>query len=645
MNKPLLAGAVGALAILATFAKTKTSDPVLMTVNGKDVPLSEFEYLYHKNNTQQLQPQTLDEYVDMFVTYKLKVADAEAAGIDTTKAFIDEFNGYRNELAAPYLTDNDYRDSLLHVSYDRMGHNVDVSHIMVSLVNEDGESAPQVALLDSLRQLIVAGADFTELAKKYSADASVRNNGGHLGYISANQYPIEFEDVAYATAEGEVSPVFDTRFGHHIIKRGPERNSPGEVHVRHILKMTRGLNAEQAREKKAQIDSIYTLLQNGADFAMLARTESEDPGSARNGGDLPWFGPGRMVAEFENMSFSLPDSAISAPFATPFGYHIVQRLAHKGIPSFDEAKVNLEKAFERDNRNERIAQRNIEKFEKIYPAKRNDKNLAEVRQMIEAAGGIDSTLRAQLAASKLVAYTTDGRNVTVGNVAAGIPAKGVAGASEGCKMFDLALRRSIEVNTMETARKRLAQQNIDYKHLLGEYRDGILLYEISNRNVWDRATKDTEGLARFFEANRDNYTWQQPHYKGYVVMATTDSVADLARKFLDGTNYEGDSLATTLRKEFGKDVKVERVVTAKGDNAIVDYVAFGGPRPLEKRGRSHWNAWFAYNGRIIEQPEEVNDVKGVVSTDYHQLLEKEWVEKLHNTYPVKINQKVLQKVK
>ncbi|MCM1109688.1 MAG: peptidylprolyl isomerase [Clostridium sp.] len=645
MNKTVMAGALCALTTFAIMAKGNSSDPVLMTVNGKPVSLSEFEYLYHKNNTQQLQPQSLDEYVDMFVTYKLKVADAEAAGIDTTAKFIEELNGYRNDLAAPYLKDQAYEDSLVAVAYNHMLTNVEVSHIMLNLTDQNGQQAPQIARLDSIRRAILDGADFADLARRFSTDRTAEQNGGNLGYIVGGQYPYEFEDMAYRTPEGEISPVFQTRFGHHIIRRGPERKAPGDVNVRHILKLTKGLSPEEAAAKKVQIDSIALLLKNGADFAQLAKSESEDRGTAEKGGELGWFSVGRMVPEFEKVSFELADGQISEPIQTSYGWHIVQKLGHRDVEPLDEMAPKIRKAFDRDVRSQWIASHNANRFRVLYPATVDDAALAAANEVITRAGGLDSASYAALAADRSTAFTVDGVPTTVAAVAALLRERPYAGATHAKNAFAQAADRAITNAATDAARRHLADTNADYRNLLGEYRDGILLFEISNRNVWDRASKDTEGLARYFDANRANYTWQKPHYKGYVVLATTDSIAGLAREFLESTPVDADSLAVDLRKRFGTNVRIEKVVTAKGDNAIVDYVAFDGPRPVDPKTRSRWNAWFPFRGRVIEEPEEVTDVKGAVSTDYQQQLEKSWIESLHQKYPVKINKKTLKKVK
>ncbi len=647
MNKSLKSGALGALAILtagtlAAGGKTP-KDPVLMTVNGKNVPLSEFEYLYNKNNTQQLQPQTLDEYLDMFVTYKLKVADAEAAGIDTTAAFIKEYTGYCEELANPYMINTQFEDSLVRVAYDHYLKSVDVSHIMVPLTDKAGNAAPQIALLDSLRTLIVNGADFAELARQYSSDQSARTNGGHMGWISMGQFPYEFEDVAYNTAEGDISPVFDTRFGHHIIKAGGRRDNPGEVHVRHILKLTRGLSPEEAALKKQSIDSVYAALKAGADFAETAGKESEDPGSARNGGDLPWFSTGRMVPQFEEVAFALSDGEISEPFESPFGWHIVERLDHRAPASFEAKSDDIKKLMQRDIRQKWIADNRVARYASQFPTTPDAATAAAVSEIITASG-INDSVRTVLKGFTHPAATVGNRQVTVSEVIDILPPDNIA-PENAQAVYDAAFKAATDRAVMAQARENLAATNTEYRNLTGEYRDGMLLFEISNRKVWERASSDTIGVRRYFESNRDNYVWQKPHYKGYIVMTAGDSVAALAKSFLAGKSFASvDSLNAALKREFGKNARAERVVTAQGDNPIVDFVAFGGERPAPQKGR-RLNDFFAFEGRIINAPEEAGDVRGLVSTDYQQQLEHDWIEELHARYPVKINKKVLKKIK
>lgn len=636
-KKPFIISALACAAILSASA-SKNADPVLMTINGKDVRQSEFEYLYHKNNLQQLAPQSIDEYIEMFIVYKLKVADAEAAGLHQTDAFTKEFNGYCAELSRPYLRDSIVEKRLIEEAYARMATSRKVSHIMLPLGSTYDEKEANRMKIDSIRTAIVNGsADFGEMAVRYSSDRSARVNNGSMGYINVNSYPYPFEKTAWETPVGEISPVIeDAPFGFHIIRVEDERPNPGKVEARHILKLTNGLSEEEGTAKKAQIDSIYNLLASGGDFDAIARAESEDPGSAANGGRLGWFGPGEMVKEFEDAAFGLKDGGISAPFKTAYGYHIVQTLDHRGIGSLAEESERIKAAISRDMRSvmpetERMAQLKAELGVKI-----DSTGLMQARSRMTGDSPAEQ-LRSLQADNSLIA-TVGKRVISIGDVINYIPSNVLEGANDAFTVLNSGLENKINETVVEETRKNLAENNSEYRNLTNEYRDGILLFEISNRNVWERSASDTEGLQKFFSANRAKYTWDKPHYKGYVIFATNDSIAGEAQKYLAANQVENDSLVSVMRANYGRNIKIEKVVTGKGENAIVDNVAFNGERP-EAPGR--WTAWFGYAGRVIDTPEEANDVRGTVASDYQQLLESEWIKALRKKYKVKLNKKAL----
>ena len=297
--------------VILAFAKEK--DPVLMTINGKQIKLSEFEYLYHKNNQQQVEKESLDKYVERFVLYKQKVADAEAAGIDTTQAFIKEFEGYQKDLAAPYISeDTTYMWQLITEAYDHFRKEINVDHIMLPLGASPEENALVVARMDSLRTCILNGEAWEDLVDRFSSDPSKQRNHGHYDYIQAGRFPYDFETVVYSTPIGAISQPFVTQYGVHMIRANQER-ACDYVHAKHILKLfPQNATEEQKAAIKVKIDSIYALIKAGANFEDLAKTESMD-GSAKRGGDLGWFSRGRMVQPFEDIAFDLADGAISEP--------------------------------------------------------------------------------------------------------------------------------------------------------------------------------------------------------------------------------------------------------------------------------------------------------------------------------------------
>ncbi len=642
MKKTLISAAVVALAFAAFAKKSGNSDPILMNVAGQDVPLSEFEYLYHKNNAQQIQPQTLEKYVDMFVDYKLKVADARAAGLDTTQAFRDEFVQFRDDLARPYLRDSVELDRLIAEAYSHMGEDVTVSHIMLPPVGRDGQD-PRAQIAQIRADILSGKTTFEDAAKQQSVDKPSARRGGLMGNVTPGRFPYAFEEAAYNTAVGEISEPVNSGFGWHIIRVEKRSPAKGEVEASHILKLTRGMDAAQAAVQKHKIDSIYEVVAAGADFAEVAKRESEDPGSARNGGSLGWFGPGMMVQEFDSVSFALPVDGLSKPFATSFGYHIIKKTGARGVKPLSEMRPMIEKAIESDYRAS-LPERSA--LNQVAARTGSSINSANVDNLAAALAYADSAAVAAINASTLAAYKVGGHTATFADVLASSP---LVWAPDAGVMLQNVLRSAVErayyAGLTDLARVDLESTNTDYRNLVNEYRDGILLFEISNRNVWDRAAKDKEGLDAFFNANRDKYAWDEPRFKSTIIFASNDSILAEAKKYTETlpADLDHEQFVKDMRKRFGRDVKVERVIAAKGENAITDYLGFGGPRPEAKNNR--WDSYFAFRPQVIEQPREASDVRGAVVTDYQTQLEQNWIKSLREKYPVKINKKILKKVK
>lgn len=649
MKKLHLSAAIAVTAIAVTAAAASDSDPVLMTINKVPVRLSEFEYLYNKNNSQQLQPQTLDEYVDMFVNYKLKVAAAVAAGMDTTASFRNEFEGYAAELAQARMVDSTVYDSLLHEAYDHARELRYVSHIM--LPPSDGSTSNEAAMAhaDSIRNAILSGTTTFEDAAAASIDRASATRGGRMGWVLPGRFPWPFEKASYDTPLGGISPVINSGFGLHIIRVDEIKLNPGEVEAEHILKLTHGKTPEEAEHARVAIDSIYNVVtQPGVDFEDVARRESEDPGSAKQGGKLGWFSSGMMVAPFDSASFAMQVGEISRPVATAYGYHIIHKTGARPVASFEDMRQSLEQQINGDERGQLPAQRRLDALVQQYKGQVSDDGLAKVRHIIEECGRYDSTAIEALKASTIPVYTVADKKYTIASVMPTMPVTASMDVDNAMTMLRNTTNRVMRDKVAEIYRKDLVNIDPEYRNIYNEYRDGILLYNISNQEVWERAAKDTTGLEKYFAEHRADYTWKAPKFKGYIIFATNDSVQTEVKAFTDsldaaGADFTREALVKMIDKRFGRDAKVERVLAAKGDNAITDYLAFDGPKPENQKMR--WQSYYAYRGRIIDQPEDAFDVRGQVTTDYQALLEKEWVKNLHKRFPVKINRKVLAKAK
>ena len=627
----------------AILAIAKGGDPVLMTINGKDIKLSEFEYLYHKNNQQQVEKETLEQYVNRFVLYKQKVADAEAAGIDTTAAFIKEFEGYQKELAAPYMVeDTTYHWQMVNEAYERFKKEIDIDHFMLPLGNTPDETQAKLNLMDSIRNCVIAGENWETLALKYSSDPSKQRNKGHYGFISSGMFPYSFENVVYNTAVGEISQPFKTPYGIHMIRVNKMRDR-NDVHAKHILKLfPKNATPEQKEECKAKIDSIYALLEAGANFEEMAKAESQD-GSARNGGDLGWFGRGRMVQPFEDIAFELADGEISKPFATQYGYHIIKKVSH-GIAPLNEMRNGIENAISRDERATLIKDRRLNDLKSKYNYVLNPefgKMLS--RNLIDGNVPFDSAFIANhIKGSKMPLFTYGNKKVVaVGELLPQLnPATRFAnGADAVANIISMADPLAEKALSAYHAQE-LVKSNPEYRNLINEYRDGMMLFEISNRRVWKAANKDTLGLEKYFAEHRANYTWDEPHFKGIILSAKNDSVLNLVKA--DVQRMAADTLTDGLHHKYGNDIRMERMVVKKGENVYADYVAF---KVGDKPERKGYEEFMILEGGVIAQPVEMSDVRGAVTSDYQDVLEQRWKEELAVKYPATINKKVLKKVK
>lgn len=647
MKKLLISTGAIALGAIAFAATEAANDPVLMTVNGKKVHKSEFEYLYHKNNQQQQQPQTIDEYLKMFIDYKLKVADAETAKLDTTKQFREEFKSSCDELAQPYMIDSLALNELVEEAYGHVRENVNVSHIMVYPgPTEELNDSVMNALKDMRTRLLNGTADWKEMVEKYTVDRGTRDREGLMGWLTPGAFPWPFEKAAYETPKGQISPVINSGFGYHLIRVNDRRPAAGEVKASHILLLTANKSPEEQAAAKVKIDSLYQVLKNGADFAETAKKYSEDPGSAGRGGDLGWFGPGRMVAPFDSAAFAIADGTLSTPFQTNFGWHIINRESSRPVASIAEMRQELINQINSDQRGRIPYERRMQQLVQQHSGKILDSGIDRVMEIVRKAGAYDTAVAKAVAVCQAEVVQVGKNKFTMAEAAKYMPVLTTTDLDYARNSLKNAAKSLMEQEVIEAERAQMINSNPEYRNLVNEYRDGILLFDISNRKVWDKASKDKNGLDNYFAAHRNDYKWTAPKFKGYIVFAKNDSVMQLAKTYCDqmDANFNPDTFVSQIKDRFGKDIRVERVIAAQGENPITDFLAFGGPKPKDPK-KIRWNDYFAFRGKIIEQPEEVADVRGAVITDYQSYLEKQWLEYLHKRYKVKVNEKVLKTVR
>ncbi len=584
------------ICLLAALRIHAAADQVLMTINDEPVMASEFMYIYEKNNQESsVEQKSIDEYLDLFINFKLKVKEAESMGLDTTEAFKKELAGYRAQATPKYMKDDAAIDSLIRMTYDRMSMDRRAAHIAIQCPRtaSEEEEAAALAKINEARTRVTTGLtiekkkgkktitvqqpkeDFYTVAHEVSTDPAVQENGGELGWITPLRYVYPFENAVYTTPVGEVSEVFRTGYGFHIALVEEERPHE-EVHAAHIMKMVPRGSEDTADSLKAVMDAIYERATAGEDFAELAKANSDDKGSAVRGGDLNWFGRGMMVRPFEDTAFGMKVGEISAPFRSNYGWHIIHLLGHREALSLEEMRPQIEKGIARDERMKEAEKSFINKTRAEYNLP-EDMTDAEVREYADA---------------------------------------------------------------------HLEEKYEDLKNLVQEYHDGILLFEVSLNEVWDKASQDEAGLTKYFKAHKKNYTWDKPHYKGYVVYCKDQATAKAAKAIIKHTSNP-DSLQSYLNHRLNTDsvtnVKFNQGLWIEGQNPAVDKYGF------KKKGAQftpsvEFPVVFTL-GKVLKNPEEYKDERGKVTTDYQDELEKEWVAKLRNKYKYEVNKEVLESLK
>ncbi len=636
------------LLVLSASLMAKGKDPVLMQINDKPVYKSEFEYIYNKNNSNNsLDKKTLEEYVDLFINFRLKVEEARTQGLDTTKAFINELSGYRNQLTKPYLTDSKAEEAVLQEAYKRLQEDVEVSHI---LIRAGADATPEDTLkawtkINEIAERLKT-EDFASVAKETSEDQSVTDNAGYIGWITGFRTVYPFETMAYATPVGTISKPVRSSFGYHIIKIHDRRASRGEILVSHIMKFTsQGEDAANARAKAA-IDSLYKVVKDGADFGEVAEQNSDDRGSATRKGELPWFGVGRMVAEFEKAAFALKEKGqISEPIQSPYGWHIIKLLDQKAIPAFEEKKADIERQVKRDERAQSGQKAFVAKLKSEYKLKlAKGDQLAAFINALEGKTLSDSSFLAETAGLAKPIMKFAGKTVTQKEFRDFlVKNSSVQGATAASDIIRVKFDEFTEKQLLAYEDSQLEKKHSDFRLLMQEYHDGILLFEVSNNEVWEKASKDTAGLAAFFKKNKEKYSWDKPHFKGRILQCKSEEVVNKAKQIV--ASQPADSIDKHLRQlnDSVVHIRIEKGLFVKGDNKWVDHFAFkSGDKP---EADAAYPFVFVPGKMLNTTPEEYTDVRGLVTADYQEYLEKEWIAALRAKYPVKVNQKVLATVR
>jgi peptidyl-prolyl cis-trans isomerase SurA len=615
-----------------------TSEPVIFSVNKKPVSAAEFIYLYkknHQNKTDDFSADKVEEYLDLFINFKLKVAEAQQRGLDTTEAFRKEFNSYKDELRRPYLPDAKLLDSLVKLTYARMQEEVNASHILIKLpatpTPEDTLAAYNKVM--GLRARTMGGEDFATLAQAYSEDPSAKTNKGNLGYFTAMQMVYPFEVAAFTTKKGDVSMPVRTQFGYHIIQVSDRRPSRGEVEVSHIMIRT---GDEHDNEKaKNTIFDIYDQLQKGVNWNELCKQFSEDPASRDAGGRLRPFGVGVMgaVPEFEQIAFNLDKPGdISDPFQTQFGWHILKLERKIPLLSYDELAPSLKTRVGRDERVQISRQALQSKMKKEFNYNENSAVKNKVMAMADSSlqKGNWTPPTSEVNASETL-FTLNSKAYSVKDFFQYVAKNQRANSIAPGKYFETLLNNFVEFNLLSALEEKIIVQSPDYKWLLREYYEGILLFEIMEKEVWNKATEDSVGQLNYFNANASKYLAGERIQAKIYSSSSPDAIAQLNKRITQGD--------TTKLKEFItiNGIKHDEGAYQKESRAVLSKIKW---EPGTYQVESNGTHYLVVADKILPPGRQTfQEARPEVISDYQTYLEKTWVAKLKKKYPVKINKK------
>ncbi len=635
----LMIGLLSAISLNAQNGVAKGGEQTLFTVNGKPVSKEEFLYVYKKNNPGKetdFSRESLREYLDLYINFKLKVTEARAIKIDTTEKVREELQKYGDQLIKSNF-DKEILEPAAQRLYNRLLKEKLVYHVMIKT---DGmQDSAAITKLNAARDRVLKGESFSKVAKEVSTDSSNKKDPGLIGWVTANQIPdADFENMVFNTEKGSISPVFKTKFGYHFIKVTDERQGIGSITVQHILiKTPKNAKPEEIAKAKLKSDSIYQLLKSGVDFEDLAEQYSDDKSSSANGGRMEPFGTGKMVLPFQEAAYALKNPGdYSEPIQTSFGFHIIRLIERKEIDSYDKMRDDLKGKVERSPEYKTLRTDFVNRVKTSYKFTENTDAKNEVFATLDSSFVKNNWSSAKAANLNKTVFSINELVFTQQDLASFLEMN-----QRSSRERDIAIKSEkiyTEILEQTLIEYDLASRNIDFKRLMQEYRDGIPLFALLEQKVWSMAAKDTVGLEQYYEENKNNYMWNE-RVDATIYTVTNPAILKDVKKMA-----KKNKPAKEITEKYNNDTLTVVTVTSNlylpGQNSNVDN--------LNKKigiGEDILNAdgsiTFVKITKIVApMPKTLKEARGYVISNYQDYLEKKWIEELHQKYPVQIDEAV-----
>ena len=638
------------LGFIFCFATFFGQDNTILEIDNQTVNKIEFEQIYWKNKKEKIATkEDLDEYIQLFINFKLKVIAAEDLGLDTTKKFIDELSGYRVQLEKPYLIDTSINEDLINEAYYRTINEVNASHIMTKLGPNPRSEDTLKAFnkIKDIRNKIISGkVGFEEAAEELSEDPYARSSKGNLGYFNAFKMLYSFECAAYNTPIGKISDIVRTKYGYHIVKPNSIRKAKGRVKTSHIM-ITTSLKTENNLSKE-KINAIYKdLVEKTKTFEELAVEFSEDRKSAKNGGEIGWINSGgNFYPEFEEAVFSLNiDGEFSKPFKTPNGWHIVKRLNYEPVGDLKSMSYNLKNKIQKDARAQKTKSSFINKLKIEYQLK-NMLNMKELITIIKNKNfnyeNMEANKKIKTIKNTLLTFS----NISFTNydyIEYLLKSKSIEKNKIDQNLIKQQFEKFINQKIIDFEKTQLEAKHPDFKALMKEYRDGILLFEISDQKIWTKAIKDTAGLKEFYALNKATWIWPN-RVNGTLFTSESKKTLKKVSSLKTKKSLSNDSIMSILNKD--------NLFNLKYENKIID--DFSKYNLTFDQLNKGYNGPFNYEEKLVliyveeklpQRNKELKEAEGIIVSAYQNYLEDQWLTRLKKNHTITINHNTLYSIK
>jgi peptidyl-prolyl cis-trans isomerase SurA len=618
-------------------------DDTLLTIASTPVSANEFVRVYNKNLNlvQDDSQKEIDSYLELFINYKLKLTEAKALRYDKDPVYLKEFQSYKNQLTQSYLTDKNVTDDLVREAYDRTTNEVKAQHILILLDEVETDPLAVYSKVEAYRERLV-NEDFESLKKELHNGKNIFVED--LGYFSAFKMVYNFESAAYATEVGAVSQPFRTRFGFHVVKILEKRKSRGQVSVAHI--MIANTQKDSTLVAKDRIQELHRLLLQGDDFGELAKQFSDDKSSSNRGGELSPFKSGQINSEiFETTAFELnPSNPISKPIQTQFGWHILKYINKIPVKSFEELQPELESQVGKDSRSQLVKAKMLERLLVEYQVENPNSKLMNVESNLTYITSEKAWEFSKDFDNNLPFLTIKNQSYTYQDFLNFINANQKTNKKEWTTAVVVKKQYAsfLEQSVIQYKKDNLESENEEFAHILNEYREGLLLFELMQDKIWEGAKNDSIGLQEFYNANKQNYVWPE-RIEGSVARSTNAKYIKKVQKY-----WQKNSSNEAIDEAINKDQ--QNVIFSNGELEL-DQAPL--PKSFNVRTKTpisevikENNSFYVVNVKEFKPKSQktFEEAKGQLIADYQIALESKWTQELRAKFKVDVNESVLAKV-